>query len=250
MNSIWNVLIVLAVLLSSCRYAQPQNQESPVAEKQKTTCLPDDPLYALGKENEADSVAPDYTIPAFFNVRTTDRIYYKGKCYRPMYTPLHGRIDGYDKFYPFLPAIAEQFGPGGGMTDKRYYLVWLLENDRLYLANIKTDSHMRGHTQKEMNAMMEQYLGARFQKNIPVGDSTGLDLKFGLMPADWLDGSIFVRQKFNEPEEPGNGQKHFQEWENAPFQELIFKKGRLLQVVNRKNTKDRYSVIHPALLKK
>ena len=125
-----------------------------------------------------------------------------------------------------------------------------LENDRLYLANIKTDSHMRGHTQEEMNAMMEQYLGARFQKNIPVGDSTGLDLRFGLMPADWLDGSIFVRQKFNEPEEPGNRQKHFQEWENAPFQELIFKKGQLQQVVNRQNTKDRKSVIDPALLKR
>ena len=250
MNRIWTTLAVLVVFMPSCRHVQPQNRELPVTEKQETIRLPDDPLYVLGAESNADSISPDYTIPQFFDVLTTDRIYYKGKCYRPMRSPLHGRVDGYDKFYPFLPAIAEQFGPGGGMTDKRYYLVWLLENDRLYLANIKTDSRMRGHTQEEMNAMMEQYLGARFQKNIPVGDSTGLDLRFGLMPANWLDGSIFVRQKFNEPEEPGNRQKHFQEWENAPFQELIFKKGQLQQVVNRQNTKDRKSVIDPALLKR
>ena len=119
-----------------------------------------------------------------------------------MYTPLHGRIDGYAEFYPFLPAIAAQLELGGGKIDKRYTLVWLLENDRLYLANIEVNSDLCGHTQEEMNAMMERYLGARFKKNIPVGDSIGLDLKFGLMPADWLDGSIFVRQQFDvRPEE-------------------------------------------------
>jgi len=167
-----------------------------------------------------------------------------------MLSPLQGRIADFDKFFPFLPAIAEQFGPGGGMTDKRYWLIWLLENDRFYLANIRVDSRMHGHTQEEMNAMMEQYLGARFQKNIPVGDSTGLDLRFGLMPTEWLDGSIFVRQEYLEPKKSEEKQKRFQEWESAPFQELIFKKGRLLHVINRENTKDKKSVIDPALLRR
>ena len=251
MNRIWTALIMLTAILSSCGHPQPQNREEPATEKQQAIPLPDDPLYELGEENGADSIAPDYMIPKFFRVMTTDRIYYKGQCYRPMLSPLQGRIADFDKFFPFLPAIAAQFEPGGGMIDKRYTLVWSLVNDRLYLANVEIDSHMHGRTQEEMNAMMEQYLGARFQKNIPVGDSTGLDLRFGLMPTKWLDGSIFVRQQFDtRPEESDDEQKRFQEWENAPFQELIFKKGRLLHVINRENTKDKNSVIHPALLRK
>ncbi len=254
MSRIWNLLIVLTTIVTSCRHAQPQiqNREEQATEKQRSIPLPDDPLYELGEESEADSIAPDYMIPKFFRVMTTDRIYYKGKCYRPMLSPLQGRIADFDKFFPFLPAIAAQFEPGGGMIDKRYTLVWLLVNDRLYLANVEVDSHMHGRTQEEMNAMMEQYLGARFQKNIPVGDSTGLDLRFGLMPTEWLDGSIFVRQRFDtRPQESEDDeQKRFQEWESAPFQELIFKKGRLLHVINRENAKDKKSVIDPALLRR
>ena len=76
---------------------------------------------------------------------------------------------------------------------------------------------MYGRSQEEINAMMERYLGARFKKGIPVGDSTGLDLRFGLMPTEWLDGSIFVRQEYRKPEEPEERRTCFQEWENAPF---------------------------------
>ena len=124
------------------------------------------------------------------------------------------------------------------MTDKRYNLVWLLDNDRLYLANVEIDSRMHGRTQEEINATMEQYLGARFKKNIPVGDSSGLDLRFGLMPADWIDGSIFVRQQFDaKPEEQGDKWGRYQEWKNSPFQQLIFEKGRLRGVINRENVR-------------
>lgn len=209
-----------------------------------------DPLYGLGDVpvSAADSALLAATldsVPVTYRVRTSDWMYYKGERYFLTETPLQKRFSNYKTFFPFLPIIiTSQYALGLGYDDKPYAVRWLLEKDRLYLADIdigivRTEENpypkdVYGHTWEEIYAITEQKTGARFDRTIPVPDSTGLYLRYGLMPADWFDGSVFVKQYFDaDPRQ--NTMEEYEEWEQEPFQQLIFRNGRLLRVVNRPN---------------
>ena len=243
------IFLVLSMTLCFCGRAGRERSNGQTLSHQDSIPMPD-PLYSLGNVpiSAADSAllaATHDSVPVTYRVRTSDWLYYKGKRYILTASPLRERFSNYETFFPFLPIIVTlQYALGLGYDDKPYAVRWILEGDRLYLADIdvgivRTEENpypkdVYGHTWKEIYAITEQETGARFDRTIPVSDSTGLYLRYGLMPADWFDGSVFVKQYFNaDPRQ--NTMEEYEEWEQEPFQQLIFRNGRLLRVVNRPN---------------
>lgn len=248
MKTIKVIFIVFGVALISCREVGQKRSNEQTFSVQDSVLL-SNPLSNLADESVvgADSSVSLYdSIPATFKVRSSDWLYYRGKRYILAETPLRKIFDNYETFFFFLPKIHSQYGWGLGYDDKPYQIVWLLEGDRLYVADINIDvardengepRDVYGHTWEEIYAMMERNTGSCFDRIIPVRDSTELSLRFGLMPADWFSGTIFAKRYFYDTHGQ-NTMKQYEEWKQEPFQQLIFKDGYLKRVVNRFNSSD------------
>lgn len=250
MKTIKVILIILGAALISCREIGQKRSNEQTSSVQNSVLL-SNPLSNLADEfvagaDSSVSLTTCDSIPAAFRVRSSDWLYYRGKRYILAETPLRKIFNNYETFFSFLPKIHSQYGWGLGYDDKPYQIVWLLEGDRLYVADINIDvardengepRDIYGYAWEDIYAMMERNTGSRFDRTIPARDSTDLSLRFGLMPADWFSGTIFAKRYFYDTHGQ-NTMKQYEKWKQEPFQQLIFRDGYLKRVVNRLNSSD------------
>ena len=130
-----------------------------------------------------------------------------------------------------IPQIEIDY-PVGKMVSplgQKYQPLWILMDDKLYLGDIyfyalsdesaKKEKFPRGEQYKEL----EQLTGVPFDKNssfkkedLPIGEK-------GVMPADWFDGVILVKERRGKSE-------NLEKWKTSPYYKLELKKGKLQSV--------------------
>lgn len=161
-----------------------------------------------------------------------DYLYWKGGVFLMNKSPLSS-FDNYKAIFNGynIPQIEIDYPVGMMVTPlgQKYQPLWILMDDKLYLGDIyfyalsdesaKKEKFPRGEQYKEL----EQLTGVPFDKNgsfkkedLPIGEK-------GVMPADWFDGVILVKERRGENE-------NLEKWKTSPYYKLEFKKGRLQSV--------------------
>lgn len=193
-------------------------------------------------------------------VKTNDELYIYNDSdkYLMSISPL-SHFDGYktayqnNNFLNYPVLISSELGTSGH-TDKVYLCIWLIKNKQLYLANIffndsEIDDVEKGR--KDRFPIMEQYTGKKFDQryNMLLG---GREI-YGLMSATWLTDTLFVKKAFNSQKglDYESFEKKYEEWMKCPYHQLIFEKGKLMDMkdipnatkksefVRQKKTKDK-----------
>ncbi|MDR2917391.1 MAG: hypothetical protein LBV74_21565 [Tannerella sp.] len=168
-----------------------------------------------------------------FNAGSNDWLYWEGKRYNCSESPLNAFI-GYDSLYAPWFILCENSGLV--RHEKNYMTVWEIKDNCLYLCDIIISCNDNTHPSIEdcikgfsrkltfndafliKMIPIEELTNRKFQIEFPVGIYK-YPLGSGyVIPADWFDGAIDIKE-----ESP---------YYFAPYQRLTFKSGKLVSIQN------------------
>lgn len=179
-----------------------------------------------------------YKIAAQSKEHTSDLFYFFGTSdkYLLNESPLKF-FPNYKKMYDKFPEVEgveiqvfDEFEP----ADNKFQVKWVLYGNILYLSDISfytinQQNINKVFRNKKQYKILEKFTGTKFNKKLISNNCDTPSGPVGMMPAKWVTGKFYIKRAWKP------GKEDYEKWENEPFYELTFDKGKLLSMKRRNN---------------